>query len=139
MRFPIPMQITDPNSVLCDVDQHQVENMIWLRLAPMKELIGKVKFEIVRLPHGKYESQHVVKFLTTLKSGYVVETTTTKVSKGAALIASVDQMKARVEKRARLESGWLYRSLKSIKQMANSLVQIMGVQSRMDSRSESIG
>ena len=110
MRFPILLKIKDRDKVLTDVDLYQVENMIWLRIAPVNDNVKWVKFEIGRLGNDRYGREHVVQISTKLRSGKVVETCTTRISKAAALVASVDQMKVVVERRLRFESGWFFRS-----------------------------
>lgn len=126
MRYPIRMTFTDRDCVLSAVDVHQVENMLWLGLAPAKEKVKWVKLEISRLDHDRYGSGHMVQIATKLKSGIVVESCTARVSKGAALMASVDHMQDLVEQRLRFESTWFYRSTRSIKTMLRGLMGSSG-------------
>ena len=131
MRYPIRIQISDPKSALSSVDQQQVENMIWLRLSPIKEMIGNVWFEITHLDHEEFGREHVVRTTTKLKSGHVVESFTTRISKGAVLMAAVDHMKSRVERRIRFETGWVYQSVRLTRNAASSLFQSMGTLFRL--------
>ncbi len=110
MRYPIQMNIIDPQSVLSDVDVHQVENMIWIRLAPNKRKIESVNFEISQLNHLQYGREHVVEMSTRLTSGKLIETCTTRVSKEAVLMSAVDHAKDQVARRIRFESSWIYRT-----------------------------
>lgn len=123
MRHPIQMQIIDPKSVLSDVDQHQVENMIWLRLSPIKESVEMVKFEVNRLDQGEFGREHLVTTSTKLTTGHVVTSYTTRVSKGAALVASTNHMKDCVERRIRFEKSWLYQSARWANNAASSILQ----------------
>lgn len=114
MRHSIQIQIIAPKSVLSDVDQHQVENMIWLRLSPIKESVEMVKFEVNRLDQGRFGREHLVTTSTKLTTGHVVTSCTTRVSKAAALVAATDHMKHCVERRIRFEKSWLYQSARWI-------------------------
>ena len=114
MRHRIQTKIIDPDSVLTDVDVHQIENMIWLELAPIRRDVERVMFLIIRLDHEQFGCEHIVQIATKLNSQKVVESCTTRVSKGSALVSSIVDMKRLVERRLRFESSWFYRCICSI-------------------------
>ncbi len=110
MWHQIPIRIMDPGSVLSELDQHQLENMIWLRLSASEAKIDLVQVEILKLNDGTRDREFKVLFSTTLKSGYTVECKVSGDSKVSALMASVAYLKDRVERRIRHETSLYYRT-----------------------------
>ena len=119
MRYPIKTRFIDRNSVLSEMDQFQLESMVWLKLAPIKQHIRSVRFEISQSEQELYGYQHSVRITTKLASGSVVETRLTRVCKEAAFMASVHEMKTMVQNRIRFETSWPFRLVQS----ANSLIR----------------
>lgn len=115
MQHPIRMKIIDQQSVLTELDRHQVENMIWLCFAPFQQNIDWVKLVVSSLSHPGLGHKHVVQSVVKLASGKVVESSSTGNFKGSVLMSSIDLLKDLAEKRMRFESGWLYRCLVSIR------------------------
>lgn len=123
MRHTIQLKITDSNGVLTDLDIYQIECMVDLRLSPWREHIGSVDFDISRMRHDQWDCEHLVRTTIHLRSGKVIDSTTTRFSKGAALIASTDRVKDLIERRMDFESGWLYRVFEGFRTMVRGLIE----------------
>ena len=71
MRHPIPIKILDRAFTLSDLERYQVENMVWLKLAPVKSRISDVKILLFEKP--SIDGDFWVSFRVQLNSGFVVE------------------------------------------------------------------
>ena len=109
MRYAINIKIIDLETTLSDVDIHQIENLIWLRLAPWKKEVLKVIFEIRTEKSGDFSIKHIAKISTFLVSGNWVVSKTTRITKGAAIMRSTSKLKRHVRRRIIHERGVMYR------------------------------
>ena len=109
MRFPIRIRIFDPYAVLSELDHYQIENMLWLKLAPFELQLKSVQLEVTKVNPNRYGQKHVVEIRVLMQSGTQLECCSMRVSKGAALMASLDEVQPLVRRRVQVEASWLYR------------------------------
>ncbi|MEM7782665.1 MAG: hypothetical protein AAF623_04870 [Planctomycetota bacterium] len=122
MNSHFRIRILDGDSVLTELDKFQIERMIWLRLAPHKEFIHSVEFQISQMDHHDYEIQHTARMEVKLKSGREICHVLSRISKAAVAMSAIDDMKQFVDSRIQFETGWIYRMQKLVSQTLGALL-----------------
>ena len=102
-------RIVDKLSALSELDRYQVESIAWLRLASFEEGVRRVCFRITPQFNPKFECQYRAEWVVELASGRMVTTRLSKITVGAAVIQSAQEMSEKVSRRIAFERSWMFR------------------------------
>lgn len=114
MRFKLA--VSDPQQVLGELDDVQLQNIVWIRLAPIKDKVQSVQVRVARLSHPKGGHEHFVKVSTELVSGSFVRVISTERSLDRAIVTAADLMHVSVIHQLRLDEGWFSRAFRFLRE-----------------------
>jgi len=108
MKFKLLIQ--DPQNLLCELDRHQIENIVWLRLSPVEEEIQSVSFKSSRSINSGSTENFGVKISVVLATGKVVHVRADTGSKLNSILAATDLMGKHVRNRVMRSQSSLVKS-----------------------------
>jgi hypothetical protein len=103
------VRITDWDFVLCEIDRHQIENLVWLGTASFAADVKSVKLEIDQVNDRELGKAYQARCRTELASRKVIETVVIAASKRDLIVGFGKRLRTDIEKRLALEASVIYR------------------------------
>jgi hypothetical protein len=134
--------IRDSQNLLNELYTHQIENMIWLRLAHVNEKIKLVKIRFEQKSNHESKAKFISQIVIELASGSTVRVQADCDTRLDSILESTEQMEKQVMRRIAFESGSLFRTssrlstffLKSKRFIANLMLIVGESLTNFDSR-----
>jgi hypothetical protein len=105
MKNHYKLNVQDELQLLSDLDLHQIENLVWLRLASVRDSVSAVNFEFSQNSTEKAASpKYVARISTELTSGKVVHTQVHCGNKLETLLSVADLLGEKVGRRVKREA-----------------------------------